>query len=119
MRVMSGLDTRFLFSETPTAPMHTIKVVVVDVSARKEPLTPEGLPSLIGDRLGRMPILRRRVVPVPHGLANPVVIDDPDFDLSRHLRTTTVAAPGVSGSWTTSWPRSPRWRSHVTVLCGS
>ena len=94
MTVMSGLDARFLFSETPAAHMHTIKVVVVDVSGRSEPLTPDGLPALIEDRLRRMPVLRRRVVPVPHGLGNPVVIDDPDFELSRHLRTTAAAPPG-------------------------
>ena len=94
MTVMSGLDARFLFSETPAAHMHTIKVVVVDVSGRSEPLTPDGLPALIEDRLRRMPVLRRRVVPVPHGLGNPVVIDDPDFELSRHLRTATAAPPG-------------------------
>ena len=94
MTVMSGLDARFLFSETPAAHMHTIKVVVVDVSGRGEPLSAGGLPALIEDRLRRMPVLRRRVVPVPHGLGNPVVIDDPDFELSRHLRTATAAPPG-------------------------
>ncbi len=94
MTVMSGLDSRFLFSETPTAHMHTIKVVIVDVSGRSVPLTPAGLPTLIEDRLRHMPVLRRRVVAVPHGLGNPVVIDDPDFQLSRHLRRATAAAPG-------------------------
>ena len=34
MKVMSGLDARFLYSETPTAHMHTMKVVVVDVEER-------------------------------------------------------------------------------------
>lgn len=94
MRVMSGLDARFLFSETPSAHMHTLKVAVVDVSARSEPLTPERLLALLETRLERMPVLRRRVVPVPHGLGNPVLIDDPDFDLRRHIRHVSVAPPG-------------------------
>ena len=94
MRVMSGLDARFLFSETPAAHMHTLKVAVVDVSGRTEELTPELLLAAIGTRLERMPVLRHRVVPVPHGLGNPVVIDDPDFDLGRHLRVETLPEPG-------------------------
>ncbi len=94
MTVMSGLDARFLFSETSTAHMHTMKVVVVDVSGRTHQLPADELAALIEDRLRRMPVLRRRVIPVPHDLGNPVVIDDPDFEISHHLRTTTVAAPG-------------------------
>lgn len=94
MTVMSGLDARFLFSETPTAHMHTMKVVVVDVSGRSEPLSPADLPAQIEDHFRRIPVLRRLVVPIPHRLGNPVIIDDPEFDLSRHLRSATVAAPG-------------------------
>lgn len=94
MRVMSGLDARFLFSETPSAHMHTVKIAVVDVSARSDPLTPERLLGLLEARLERMPVLRRRVVPVPHGLGNPVLIDDPEFELRRHLRHVSVAPPG-------------------------
>ena len=34
---MTGLDAKFLYSETPTTHMHTIKVVVSDVSAIEGP----------------------------------------------------------------------------------
>ncbi|MBS1837570.1 MAG: wax ester/triacylglycerol synthase family O-acyltransferase [Actinobacteria bacterium] len=94
MKVMSGLDARFLYSSTPTVHMHTMKVVVVDVGGRSEPLTDELLAAILEDRLGRMPMLRRRIVPVLGGLGNPVVVDDPDFVLSRHLRVLTIDAPG-------------------------
>jgi len=96
MKVMSGLDSRFLATETLNAHMHTIKIVILDVGGRQDPLTPERLPALLADRLRRMPVLRRRVVPVPFQLGNPVMIDDPDFDLSRHLRVRTAAPPGGS-----------------------
>ena len=94
MKVMSGLDARFLYSETTNAHMHTMKVVVVDLAARTEPLSPEDLPELIEERLSRMPVLRRRVVPAPHNIGNPVMVDDPDFDIANHLRTTQAEAPG-------------------------
>lgn len=94
MKFMSGFDSRLLFSETPSAHMHTIKVAVIDVSARSTPLTPVRLLGELEARLERMPVLRRRVVPVLHGLSNPIVIDDAEFDISRHVRHQTVAPPG-------------------------
>lgn len=93
MKLLSGLDARFLYSSTPTAHMHTMKVVVLDVSGRFEPL-PGDMSDAIGSALDRMPVLRRRIIPAPRGLGNPVVIDDPDFDLADHLRYRTLAAPG-------------------------
>jgi WS/DGAT/MGAT family acyltransferase len=122
---MSGLDARFLYSETRTGHMHTMKVVVVDVSARREPLTADLLDAMIGYRLERMPILRRRVIPVPYGIGNPVIVDDPDFDLSRHLRRVTAAPPGgrhqldeaVAAVAGTALPRDrPLWE--LTVIDG-
>jgi len=94
VKVMSGLDARFLYSATPTVHMHTMKVVVVDVAGRTEPLTDDLLAAIIEDRLRFMPILRRRIVPVLGGLGNPIIIDDPDFDLRRHLRVVTLDPPG-------------------------
>ena len=94
MQDMTGLDARFLYSETPTAPMHTLKVAVVDVSRRRTPLTEATVAELFGERLDRAPLLRRRAVPIPLHLGHPVWIDDPDFDLRRHLHWRTAAAPG-------------------------
>lgn len=95
MKLLSGLDARFLYSSTPTAHMHTMKVVILDVSGRDEPLDPAGLAHQIDDALDRMPILRRRIVPAPRGLGNPAVIDDPDFDITNHLVNRTLDAPGT------------------------
>lgn len=94
MKVLSGLDARFLYSETPTAHMHTMKVVVVDLSGRTAPLAEVGLPAVMEERLVRMPMLRRRIIPAPYGLGNPTIVDDPDFDLSRHLKALVAPAPG-------------------------
>lgn len=95
MKLLSGLDARFLYSSTPTVHMHTMKVVIVDVSGRPRPVGDDEMFELIGDALDRMPILRRRFIPAPHGLGNPAVIDDPDFDLHDHLRKRTLDAPGT------------------------
>lgn len=99
MKVMSGLDARFLYSATPTVHMHTLKVVVVDISGRTNLLESGKIPrdaliAMIDDRIPRMPALRRRVVPAPFNLGNPIMIDDPDFDITRHLRFRMLEAPG-------------------------
>ncbi len=94
MKIMSGLDARFLASETATAHMHTMKVVVLDIANRDAALRLEDLPALIDQRIPLMPVLRRRVVPMPFGLGNPAIIDDPDFDIARHLRHRSAPEPG-------------------------
>ena len=67
-----GLTQNSSYSETPTAHMRTVKVVVSDVSAegRNSPMT--ALIEVFAGQLGRLPPFRRRVVPVPWGLGHPV-----------------------------------------------
>ncbi|MGH9122814.1 MAG: wax ester/triacylglycerol synthase domain-containing protein, partial [Acidimicrobiales bacterium] len=91
---MLGLDAKFLYSETPTAHMHTLKIAVFDVAD-----VPGGIPfgevvDHLEHRLDRLPPLRRRVVPVPLALGHPVWIEDPAFDLRRHVHRRAVEAPG-------------------------
>jgi WS/DGAT/MGAT family acyltransferase len=50
------------------------------------------LRSLIGSRLAAVPRLRHRLVRVPYG--RPIWMDDPDFDLRRHVLSVTCPAPG-------------------------
>jgi diacylglycerol O-acyltransferase len=94
MDEMTGLDARFLYSETATAHMHTLKIAVMDVSGRKTPLTPQHLLELLEVWLDRLPALRRRMVTVPHRLGHPVWIEDPDLDLSRHVHWRRARPPG-------------------------
>ena len=91
---MTGLDAKFLYSETPTAHMHTIKVVVSDVSAIEGGLTYRSLTEVLAQLLVRLPPFRRRVVPVPWGLGHPVWVEDPQFELSQHLSRCVLDAPG-------------------------
>ena len=48
-------------------------------------------------RLDRIPQARRRVRAAPPGAGRPVWVDDPDFDLSYHLRHAALPAPGDRG----------------------
>lgn len=49
---------------------------------------------LIGERVPAVPRLRRRLVPAPWGGGGPVWVDDPGFDVRRHVRPTVCAPPG-------------------------
>ncbi len=94
METMSGLDAKFLYSETPTAHMHTIKVAVSEVSGVEGGFSYDALCDVLGQLLVRLPPFRRRVVPVPLGLGHPVWVEDPDFDLARHLGRVVLDPPG-------------------------
>ncbi|MGI8559734.1 MAG: WS/DGAT/MGAT family O-acyltransferase [Solirubrobacteraceae bacterium] len=48
----------------------------------------------VSERIHLLPRLRQRIESPAMGLANPVWIDDRDFDLEWHIRSTTLSAPG-------------------------
>src|SRR5437879_8676308 len=48
-------------------------------------------------RLHELPAFRWRVVPVPLGLSHPLFVEDPDFDLARHVRHAVLPEPGGEG----------------------
>jgi diacylglycerol O-acyltransferase len=91
---MSGLDAKFLYSETPTAHMHTIKVAVSDMRGLDGGFSFDTMTEVLGQLLVRLPPFRRRIVPVPLGLGHPVWVEDPDFDLARHLGRVVLGPPG-------------------------
>ncbi|HEX4820600.1 MAG TPA: wax ester/triacylglycerol synthase family O-acyltransferase [Acidimicrobiales bacterium] len=91
---MTGLDASFLYNETPTLHMHTLKYTVLDVSSVPGGYDFERFQHELERRLHLLPPFRRRVVEVPGGLHHPVWIEDPDFDLGYHVRRIGVPPPG-------------------------
>lgn len=95
MRRLTGFDASFLYSESPTVSMHTLKVAVV---VPPPGLSPEGrfarFHEELAQLLDRLPAFRRRVVEVPLGLNHPVWVEDPHFDLDYHLRRIAAPPPG-------------------------
>jgi diacylglycerol O-acyltransferase len=94
LEIMNGLDAKFLYSETPTAHMHTVKVVVTNVSDVDEGFSYDTFVEVLEQQIGSLPPFRRRVVPVPLGLGHPVWIEDPGFDLRQHIARRVLTAPG-------------------------
>lgn len=92
---MSGMDAGFLYMETPTLHMHTLKVAIIDPGS-----LPHGIPfplfrRVLARKLEGLPAFRQRVVEIPFGLGRPVWVDDPDFELDRHLQHLHLSSPGT------------------------
>jgi diacylglycerol O-acyltransferase / wax synthase len=82
---LSALDASFLQVETPTAHMHVGWAAVFEPPDNRPRPTFEELRAHVAARLPRAPRSRQRLRDVPLGLSAPVWVDDPDFDLNRHL----------------------------------
>src|SRR5262249_24050370 len=92
---LTGIDASFLYMETPTPHMHTIKVAVLEPAPDVD-YSIERVKADLRERLHLLPPFRRRVIEVPLGLHHPLWIEDPAFDLDRHVRRAVVPSPGGS-----------------------
>jgi WS/DGAT/MGAT family acyltransferase len=55
----------------------------------------DALAALVEARLPLVPRYRQRVAEIPGHLANPVWVDDPEFDIAYHLRRSGLPRPGT------------------------
>jgi diacylglycerol O-acyltransferase len=88
---MTGIDAGFLYMETPSVHMHTLKIAVLEAD---ETLTYDAFVAGMLARLKRLPPLRRRVVEVPFGLNHPVWVTQPRIDVPHHIRRHRVGGDG-------------------------
>ncbi|MGI3782278.1 MAG: wax ester/triacylglycerol synthase family O-acyltransferase [Janthinobacterium lividum] len=91
---LTPLEVALLALDTTRTPGHVGTVTVLEPDPAGSGFDDE-LRALIAARLPFVPRYRQRVVSVPGRLAAPVWIDDDDFDLSSHVRTTALPRPGT------------------------
>ncbi|MFI1577759.1 wax ester/triacylglycerol synthase family O-acyltransferase [Embleya sp. NPDC020630] len=91
---LSGLDSAFLALESQEWPAHVVCLTIVDASDTGGRVDRAAFARTLAARLPRLPLLRRKLVRGPWGLARPHWVEDPDFELGNHLRRATLAAPG-------------------------
>ncbi len=82
----------FLAMESARTPMHNATLEVFQPG--REGFGYERLLALIADRIAFVPRYRQRLRVVPGRLANPVWVDDDDFDLTYHVRRSALPRPG-------------------------
>lgn len=89
---LDPLDASFLFMEEPTTAMHVGSVMIFEPPP--EGLEYDDLLALLTGRIGQVSRYRQRVRELPGHLANPVWVDDADFDLAYHVRRAALPRPG-------------------------
>ena len=95
MERFTGQDASFLYMETPSVHMHTLKVAVVDLPAKIPYSDVFDLVRMsMESKLHLVPRLRLRPVEVPGGIHHPMWVNDPNFNIGRHLYRSKIAAPG-------------------------
>jgi diacylglycerol O-acyltransferase len=87
-------DMGFLVAESASTPMHNATLEVFEPGPGRAPLDYDRLLALVADRIAFVPRYRQRIRSVPGRLANPVWVDDEDFDLTYHVRRSAVPRPG-------------------------
>ena len=89
---LSALDVSFLYLEEPTTPMHVGGLAVFQPP--EEGFDYGRLVRLIEERISLVPRYRQKIRSVPGHLANPVWVDDSDFDVTFHVRRSALPRPG-------------------------
>ncbi len=96
MRRLSGVDSAFIYGETPTWHMHVCSLIIADPSDMEDGFDVERLKRQLVERLPQVPQFRWKLVEVPLHLDRPGWIEDADFDIDYHVRRIAVPSPGGS-----------------------
>ena len=94
MERLGATDASFLYLESDTVHLHVTGVLLLDPSTAPKPVTFRVLKAHVNSRLDELPMLRKRLVPVPYGIDHPEWADDPDFDLDDHVSRHRLERPG-------------------------
>jgi WS/DGAT/MGAT family acyltransferase len=95
-RRLSGEDAIFVHAETASTPMHTLGTLILDPST-----VPGGrfdrahVIRHVKRRVHRLPPFRQRLIETPLGLGSPVLADDPEFRVEKHVHRLRVREPGT------------------------
>jgi diacylglycerol O-acyltransferase / wax synthase len=88
---VAAADAFFLYVESAEVPQQVGGIGVLDVRGGAPAIADVRV--LMAERLPRLPRLAQRISP-PGTFRRPRWVDDPDIDLTWHVRTTTLPAPG-------------------------
>jgi diacylglycerol O-acyltransferase len=89
---LTTLDASFLYLEEDTTAMHVGSLMTFALP--RGGFDYERLVDLVSARIANVPRYRQKVRPVPAHLANPVWVDDEDFDVTYHVRRSSLPKPG-------------------------
>lgn len=114
---LSAADALFLYLETAAAPMHISSIYLLEGE-----LSYETVLKHFNSRIHLAPAYRRRLAQVPFNLAHPTWVDDPEFDLTNHVKhyqlpEGTTLEGGIDAAIELNEPmlerRRPLWKFYV------
>jgi diacylglycerol O-acyltransferase / wax synthase len=91
---LSPQGVPFLYLESPTTAMHVGSVAIFAEPQGERSFDYEALCDLVAGRISLQPRYRQKVRWVPGHLANPLWVDDEDFDIAYHVRRSALPRPG-------------------------
>jgi diacylglycerol O-acyltransferase len=116
---LNGWEAFFLLHENATNSSNTGCLIRLQPDDPERLITVEALRDHIAGRLDMAPGLRLRLQNVPFRLHHPILVDDPDFEIDRHIGALTLDAPGDEAALYRAWARAsvqnfdrtrPPWR---------
>jgi diacylglycerol O-acyltransferase / wax synthase len=90
---MTSADVAFLHRETRNSPQHVGGLAIF--APRPGGFEYDRLVRLLEERISLAPRYRQKVRMVPGHLAHPLWLDDPNFDITYHVRRSALARPGT------------------------
>src|ERR1700742_765641 len=87
---LTSFDTSFLANERANGHMAIGAVLMCEGEAPE----PEEFIAHVRGRLHQVPRLRQRLLEPPLRLGTPFWVDDPNFDVHRHIKRAELATPG-------------------------
>jgi diacylglycerol O-acyltransferase / wax synthase len=104
--LLTAFDAQFLYWDSPNTPMNMGNICVFEAG----PVLDAGgrfrlaeAQEAIGNRLHRVPRYRKKLMEIEGH--HPILIDDPDFDISNHVRVLTLDPPGTEQQLKEAWAR--------------
>jgi WS/DGAT/MGAT family acyltransferase len=95
MKHLSGLDSTFLYLETPETPMHVGGLNLFTLPEGYGGDFYEDVKAHVAGRLHLAAVFTRKLALMPFELASPVWIEDDDIDLDYHVRRIVLPKPGT------------------------
>jgi WS/DGAT/MGAT family acyltransferase len=90
---MTSTDVAFLHRESRNSPQHVGGLAIF--APRQGGFDYDRLVRLLEERISLAPRYRQKVRMVPGHLANPLWLDDPNFDITYHVRRSALPRPGT------------------------
>jgi len=90
---MTSVDVAFLHRETRNSPQHVGGLAIF--APRPGGFEYDRLVRLLEERISLAPRYRQKVRMVPGHLAHPLWLDDPNFDITYHVRRSALPRPGT------------------------